>query len=60
MCNVEPVSGGGLFLHQTTLPNSLSRDGLYLKRGLGFVRGEGLIFDPNSPFKNILILGAIL
>lgn len=60
MCSVEPVSGGGLFLHPTALPRGISGDGLYMKRGLGFVRGEGLILGPNSPFKNIPILGAIL
>ena len=36
-------------------------DGLYLRRpGSGIFGGEGLILGPNSPFKNIPILGWIL
>ena len=35
-------------------------DGLYLKRGGKLYDGKGLLLGPNSPFANILILGAIL
>ena len=35
-------------------------DGLYLKQGGKFYDGKGLLLCPNSPFANILILGAIL
>ncbi len=59
---VEPVANGsGLFLHQTAAPTSISGNGLYLKRGSSYrAIGKGLILGPNSPFKNIPILGAIL
>ena len=34
-------------------------DGLYLKQGGKLYDGKGLLLGPNSPFANILILGAI-
>ena len=35
-------------------------DGLYLKQGGKLYDGKGILLDPNSPFVNIPILGAIL
>ena len=35
-------------------------NGLYLMKQGGLNDGRGLILDPNSPFKNILILRMIL
>ena len=35
-------------------------DGLYLKQGGSIYDGKGLLLGPNSPFANILMLGAIL
>ena len=48
---LDPVNGSGL---------RLFGDGLYLKQGNKFVDGRGLLLGPNSPFKNIPILGMIL
>jgi len=35
-------------------------DGLYLKQGGQVVSGHGLLFGPNSPLKNITVLGWLL
>ena len=48
---LDPVNGSGL---------RLFGDGLYLKQGNKFVDGRGLLLGPNSPFKDIPILGMIL
>ena len=48
---LKPYKGKGL--------NSYG-DGLYLKQGGKLYDGKGLLLGPNSPFKNIPILGAIL
>ena len=48
---LEPVSGKGF----ETLGN-----GLYLMKQGGLYDGRGVILGPNSPFKNIPILGMIL
>lgn len=48
---MKPYQGSGL--------NGVG-EGLYLKRGNGFVNGEGLILGPDSPFKNIPLLGLLL
>ena len=48
---LDPVNGSGL---------RLFGDGLYLKQGNKFVDGRRLLLGPNSPFKNIPILGMIL
>ena len=55
----HPVEGKGLFLspHGRSIT---SGDGLFLKQGHNIYDGEGLVFGPNSPFKNIPILGWIL
>ena len=53
------VQGKGLYLGpaRVRIPQG---DGLYLKRGSKFVDGSGLILGPNSPFKNIPLLGMLL
>ena len=58
-CKVVPT-GTGLYLSPWKKGNSVTASGLYMKRGLGYVNGEGLILGPNSPFQNIPILGMIL
>lgn len=58
-CKVVPT-GTGLYLSPWKKGNSVTASGLYMKRGSGYVNGEGLILGPNSPFQNIPILGMIL
>ena len=48
---LDPVNGSGL---------RLFGDGLYLKQGNKAMDDRGLILGPNSPFRNIPILGMIL
>ena len=55
---VHLVEGGGLYL---TLENGEGLyDGLYFKHGEDVYSGQGILLGPNSPFKNIPILGLIL
>ena len=58
---VEPVRGRGLRLmpSRTSLVG-VHGDGLYLKKGTQVYDGQGLLFGPNSPFKNIPILNLLL
>ena len=58
VCTVKP-SGSGLYLKPSTT-RIVQGDGLYLKRGRQFIDGSGLILGPNSPFKNIPLLGMFL
>ena len=61
VCQVD-ANGQGLYL-KTMPKNSLGSkgEGLYLKKGSNVSPvGSGLILGPNSPFKNIPILGVIL
>ena len=60
MCRIE-TDGKGLYLSQVTGSgfNSVG-DGLYLKQGSDLVDGSGLLLGPNSPFRNIPILGMLL
>ena len=51
--------GNGLHLKSASLPQSYG-DGLYLKHGRKFYEGSGLILGPNSPFKNVPLLGMLL
>ena len=52
--------GKGLFLSPWQ-KGTLVGSGLYLKNGSGnYVDGSGLILGPNSPFKNIPLLGLLL
>ena len=60
VCQIE-TDGEGLYLG----PASGKRfetvgNGLYLMKQGGLYDGRGLIVGPNSPFKNISILGMIL
>ena len=48
---LDPVDGSGL---------KLFGDGLYLSRDGKIMDGRGLLLGPNSPFRKIPILGAIL
>ena len=57
--NVQFVKGGGLYLTPHHPPQQSAGEGLYLRHG-DAVYGEGLLLGPNSPFKNIPILGLIL
>lgn len=58
ICTVQP-SGDGLYLKPSTA-RIVQRDGLYLKQGRQFHDGSGLILGPDSPFKNIPLLGMLL
>lgn len=58
-CKIVPA-GEGLFLSPWKKGSSISGSGLFMKRGAGYISGEGLILGPNSPFKNIPILGMLL
>ena len=58
VCTVKP-SGTGLYL-KPSAARIVQGDGLYLKRGQQFYDGSGLILGPNSPFKNVPILGMLL
>ena len=53
-------AGQGLYLRPWNKGSSISASGLYVKKGNGYVDGRGLLFGPDSPFKNIPILGMIL
>ena len=61
ICQVES-DGSGLYLGPATGSGlESSGDGLYImKDGTSRRYGRGLLLGPNSPFKNIPILGAIL
>ena len=54
---VHLVEGEGLYL---TPAENEGYEGLYVKHGDDVYSGAGLILGPNSPFKNIPILGLIL
>ena len=56
----HPVEGKGLFLSPHTHHLSSVGDGLFFKHGDNIYDGKGLVLGPNSPFKNIPILGWIL
>jgi hypothetical protein len=58
-CKIKPA-GEGLILSPWKKGSSITGSGLFMKRGSGYVSGEGLILGPNSPFKNIPILGMLL
>ena len=53
------VQGKGLYLSPSST-RIAQGDGLYLKRGQHFYDGSGLILGPNSPFKNVPLLGMLL
>lgn len=53
------VRGNGLYFTPGNL-HSTYGNGPYLKHGKQFYDGHGLILGPNSPFKNIPLLGMLL
>ena len=60
MCRIE-TDGKGLHLGSTNGKGfETVGNGLYLMKQVGLYDGRGLILGPNSPFKNIPILGMIL
>ena len=60
VCQVE-TDGEGLYLGPVRGKGlDAVGDGLYLKKEGGMYDGSGLLLGPNSPFKNIPILGMIL
>jgi len=60
VCEVE-TDGRGLYSEPTTGKGfSKLGDGLYLKKEGKIYDGKGLLLGPNSPFKNIPILGMLL
>ena len=60
MCHIE-TDGSGLYLGPASGKGfeAVGND-LYLMKQVGLFDGRGLIFGPNSQFKNIHILGMIL
>ena len=60
VCRVE-TDGRGLYLNPVSGERLKSYgDGLYLNQGGKIMDGTGLLLGPNSPFRRIPILGAIL
>ena len=60
VCRIE-TDGEGLYLEPDSGKGfETVGNGLYLMKQGGLYDGRGLILGPNSPFKNILILGMIL
>ena len=60
VCEVE-TDGRGLYLEPTTGKGfSKLGDCLYQKKEGKIYDGKGLLLGPNSPFKNIPILGMLL
>ena len=60
VCRIETY-GEGLYLGPTSGKGfEIVGNGLYLMKQGGLYDGSGLILGPNSPFKNIHILGMIL
>ena len=60
MCQIE-TDGEGLYLEPASGKGfETVGNGLYLMKQGGLCDGRGLILGPNSPFKNIPILGMIL
>ena len=60
VCQIE-TDGSGFYLGPTSGKGfETVGNGLYLMKQSGMYDGSGLILGPNSPFKNIPILGMIL
>ena len=60
VCRIE-TDGEGQYLGSTSVKRfETVWNGLYLMKQGGLYDGRGLILGPNSPFKNIPILGMIL
>lgn len=55
---IKAMGAAGLYLSPWSKNSSVTASGLYLKTPSGgFVKGSGLILGPNSPLKNIPLLG---
>ena len=60
VCQIE-TDGKGIYLGPASGRAFESvGNGLYLKKGGGLYDGSGLLLGPNSPFKDIPILGMLL
>ena len=60
VCRIE-ADGSGLYLEPTSGKGfETVGNGLYLMKQGGLYESRGLILGPNSPFKNIPILGTIM
>ena len=59
-CFALQKCGNGLKFTPRPKLTGIRGDGLYLRAGSGIYDGQGLILGPQSPFKNIPILGWIL
>ena len=60
VCEVE-TDGKGLYLSPTSgIGLQTLGDGQYIKREGNITEGSGLLLGPNSPFKNIPLLGLLL
>ena len=60
VCRIE-TDGEGRYLRRASGKGfETVGNGLYMMKLGGFYDGIGLILDPNSPFKNIPILGMLL
>ena len=61
VCEVE-TDGKRLLLEPVSSKKSCTKlgDGLYLKKEGKLYDGKGLLLGPNSPFKNVPILGMLL
>ena len=59
-CKIRSA-GSGLYMSPWQKGGSITASGLYMKTGTGYEPiGEGFLLGPDSPFKNIPILGMIL
>ena len=60
VCRID-TDGEGLYLGPTSAKGfETVGNGFYLMKQGGLYDGRGLVLGPNSPFKNIIILGMIL
>ena len=60
VCRIELTERGCILAQQAVTDLNLQGNGLYLMKQCGLYDTRGLILGPNSPFKNIPILGMIL
>ena len=60
VCRIETVGEGCILDHQAVKGFETVGNGPYFMKQGGLYDGRGLILGPNSPFKNIPILGMIL
>ena len=55
---IQLVKGNGLYL--THHSDNVDGEGIFLRHDDKIYRGEGLLLGPNSPFKNVPLLGLLL